>query len=95
MLKLNITDEQAEKLVQDINKAVEKRIEEDDCVYDAYLRINPQDLSVTTMYLEESNLTYPTNEDTALLNLMYEISELDFVARDEYIRDYVESIRQK
>lgn len=94
MLKLNITDEQAEKLVQDIIKAVEKRIEEDDCVYDAYLRINPQDLSVTTMYLEESNLTYP-NDDTALLNLMYEISELDFVARDEYIRDYVERIRQK
>lgn len=54
-----------------ITRAVQKRIDEDPDVADAYLRIGIHEKSFTvlTLYLEESNATAP-NRDVALLGLM-------------------------
>lgn len=61
-----------------ITRAVQRRIDEDPDVTDAYLRIGIHEKSFTvlTLYLEESNATAP-NRDVALLNLM----------RDRFNRD--------
>lgn len=59
-----------------ITRAVQKRIDEDPDVADAYLRIgiHKKSFTVLTLYLEESNATAP-NRDVALLNLMRDLKD--------------------
>lgn len=86
--KYKLTEEQAEKLVENILTAIERRLDEDDYIVDTYLRIHPDDLSVEIMYLEESNLTYP-NDDIAVLNFIYDLGGEEWLPNEAAIRQYV------
>ncbi len=86
--KYKLTEEQAEKLVENILTAIERRLDEDDYIVDTYLRIHPDDLSVEIMYLEESNLTAP-NDDIAVLNFIYDLGGEEWLPNEAAIRCYV------
>lgn len=86
--KYKLTEEQAEKLVENILTAIERRLDEDDYIVDTYLRIHPDDLSVEIMYLEESNLTAP-NDDIAVLKFIYDLGGEEWLPNEAAIRCYV------
>lgn len=89
--KYKLTEEQAEKLVENILTAIERRLDEDDYIVDTYLRIHPDDLSVEIMYLEESNLTAP-NDDIAVLNFIYDLGGEEWLPDEAAIRNLIEVV---
>ncbi|MCM1137993.1 MAG: hypothetical protein NC453_05350 [Muribaculum sp.] len=86
-----------EALEQAILEAVKERITVDPDVADAYMRINPNEWSITIMYVEESCATWPNN-DIALLDLMIDRNESDgfedWMPNVEAIHDLAQSYHE-
>lgn len=98
MIKKKETDASVlEALERAILEAVKERITVDPDVADAYMRINPNEWSVTVMYVEESCATWPNN-DIPLLNLMKDLNDCDgfeeWVPDTEAIHDLAQSYRE-
>lgn len=71
-----------------ITRAVQRRIDEDPDVADAYLRIGIHEKSFTvlTLYLEESNASQP-NRDVALLSLMLDLKDNVGSGTEDWVPD--------
>lgn len=77
MMKKKHTDTNIlDALERAILEAVKERITVDPDVEDAFMRIDPNEWSVTVMYVEESCATWPNN-DIPLISLMTDLNDCD------------------